>query len=309
MLYFLQHLQKVLTDLMFQQINIVTDNPTYYSFDTQKEMPIYSGAKINSNLSNAYLLSNTDKGYRWQLTGTINKTYPFGLNVYGAYTYGVAKDVTNGIRNSMESNWQLNQSLTPNDPQLAYSNFDVRHRIISQITQRFKKTQISLVLNSQSGVPFTWGLVNGTLQNNPQAAGLVYIFNDNEVSKYITNPTQATAFTEFVNGNEYLKSRKGEFTERNGGRTPWSTTLDAKIVQNVGKGFQFTADIFNLTNLLNKEWGETYFVSNTFNSTSSVGLTKVSGEVFSFTKPTQTPYTVDQINSKWQIQLGVRYSF
>jgi hypothetical protein len=300
---------QVITDLKFQQINIVTDNPTYYSFDTYKEMPIYNGAKINSNLSNGYLLSNTDKGYRYQLTTTLNKKYPFGLDVYGAYTYGVSKDVTNGIRNSMESNWQLNQSLTPNDPQLAYSNFDVRHRIISQITQRFKKTQVSLVLNSQSGTPFTWGLVNGTLQNNPQTAGLVYIFNDNEVSKYITNATQAAAFTDFVNSDEYLKSRKGQFTERNGGRTPWSTTLDAKIVQNVGKGLQLTADIFNLTNLLNKEWGETYFVSNTFNSTSSVGLAKVSGEVFSFTKPTQRPYSIDQISSKWQIQLGIRYSF
>ena len=83
----------------------------------------------------------------------------------------------------MESNWQLNQSLTPNDPKLAYSNFDTRHRIISQLTYKIKKTQIGLVFNSQSGVPFTWGLVNGTLQNNPQSAGLVYIFKDNEVNK------------------------------------------------------------------------------------------------------------------------------
>ena len=300
---------QVINDLKFQQINIVTDNPTYYSFDTNKQMPIYNGVKINSNLSNSYLLSNTDKGYRYQLTGSVNKTYPFGLILYGAYTYGISKDVTNGIRNSMESNWQLNQSLTPNDPQLSYSNFDVRHRIISRLTKSFKSTQVSLVLNSQSGTPFTWGLVNGTLQNNPQTAGLVYIFNDNEVSKYITNPTQAQSFTYFVNGDEYLSSRKGQFTERNGGRTPWSTTVDAKIVQNFGKRFQISADIFNLTNLINDNWGKIYFVSNTFNSTVNTGLTKVSGEIFSFTKPTQTPYTIDPTNSKWQVQLGVRYSF
>ena len=209
----------------------------------------------------------------------------------------------------MESNWTLNQSLTPNDPQLAYSNFDIRHRIISQITKSFKTTQLSMVLNSQSGTPFTWGLINTNLQSTPQAAGLVYIFNDNEVSKYITNPAQAKAFTDFVNSDEYLSSRKGNFTERNGGRTPWSTTIDAKIVQNVGKSFQLTADIFNLTNLLNNNWGEMYFISNSFNSTSSVGLSKGNGETFSFTKPTQKPYSVDQINSKWQIQLGVRYNF
>ena len=112
----------VLTDLKFQQINIITDNPTYYSFDTQKQMPIYSGVKVNTNLSNAYLLSNTDKGYRYQLTTSVNKKYKWGLDAYVAYTYGVSKDITNGIRNSMESNWQLNQSLTPNNPKLSYSH-------------------------------------------------------------------------------------------------------------------------------------------------------------------------------------------
>jgi len=294
----------VLTDLKFQQINIVTDNPTYYSFDTEKQMPIYSGAKVNSNLSNAYLLSNTDKGYRYQLTTSVNKKYKWGLDVYAAYTYGVSKDITNGIRNSMESNWQLNQSLTPNNPQLAYSNFDIRHRIISQFIYKIKKTQIGVIINSQSGVPFTWGLVNGTLQNNPQASGLVYIFKDlNEASKYILDLNQAQDFMDFVNNNKYLTSRKGQFTERNGGKTPWSTTMDIKLIQNIGKHLQLTADIFNINN------GKIYFISNTFNSTSSVGLTKVSGETFTFKRPTQLPYSVDKINSNWQAQLGIRYTF
>jgi hypothetical protein len=293
---------KTLTDLKFQQINIILDNPTYYSFDKDKLMPIYSGAKVNANLSNAYLLSNTDKGYRYQLTASLNKKYPFNLDVYAAYTYGVSKDITNGIRNSMESNWQLNQSLTPNDAQLAYSNFDVRHRIISQVTYKIKKSQISFVFNAQSGVPFTWGLVNSTLANTPQTAGLAYIFRDDEVSKYITNAIQAQAFTDFVNNNDYLKSRKGTFTERNGGRTPWSNTLDIRLIHNIGK-FQLTADIFNIAS------SDIYFISNAFNSTSSIGLAKVSGEVFSFTTPIQKPYSIDLINSKCQVQLGVRYTF
>lgn len=308
---------KTITDLKFEQINFVTNNPKYFSYDSLKQQPIYSGAKINSNLSNAYLLSNTDKGYKYQLTTSINKKYKFGLDIYGAYTYGVSKDITNGIRNSMESNWQLNQSLTPNDPQLSYSNFDIRHRIISQITYKFKKTQISFLINSQSGTPFTWGIINATLANNPQAAGLVYIFKDvDQAKKYITNSGGAELFMDFVNENEDLSSRKGQFTERNGGRTPWSTTVDTKIIQNFVFGkhkFQLTADIFNLTNLLNKDWGKMYFISNTFNSTSSVGLTRTNSgltdPLFTFTKPTQKPYSVDPINSKFQIQLGVRYLF
>ena len=151
-----------------------------------------------------------------------------------------------------------------NDPQLAYSNFDIRHRIISNVSYKIKNTLVGLVFNAQSGVPFTWGLVNGNLQNDPQTAGLVYIFKDNEVSKYIPNVTQAQAFTDFINSDSYLSSRKGMFTERNGGRTPWSKTLDAKIIHNIGK-LQLTADIFNIFS------GDIYFISNTFNSTSSIG--------------------------------------
>ena len=218
---------KTLLDLKFQQINLDSANQTYFSYDANKEMPIYSGAKVNSNLSNAYLLSNTDKGYRYQIISSVKKSYPFGLDVYGAYTYGVSKDVTNGIRNSMESNWTLNQSLTPNDPKLAFSNFDMRHRFVSQLTYRIKNTQISGLLNSQSGVPFTWGLINSTLSNTPQAAGLVYIFKDlTQAQQYIPNADEAKAFMDFVSSDKYLNSRKGEFTERNGGRTPWSTTLE-----------------------------------------------------------------------------------
>jgi len=308
---------KTLTDLKFQQINIVTDAPKYFSYDSLKQMPIYSGAKVNSNLSNAYLLSNTDKGYRYQLTASVTKKYKFGLDIYGAYTYGVSKDITNGIRNSMESNWQLNQSLTPNDPQLAYSNFDIRHRIISTVSYKIKNTQVSFLLNSQSGVPFTWGLVNSTLANNPQTAGLVYIFKDlTQAQKYIPATGEAQAFMDFVNSDSYLSSRKGQFTERNGGRTPWSSTVDMKVIQNIkikNKQLQLTADIFNLTNMINKDWGEMYFISNTFNSTSSVGLTMTNSgttdPLFSFKKPISEPYSVDNLNSKWQIQLGLRYNF
>lgn len=313
---------QVINDLQFQQINFKTDAANYgfFSYDVNREMPIYNGAKINSNLSNAYSLSNTQLGYRYSYTVSVNKKYPFNLEVFGAYTYGVSKDITNGIRNSMESNWQLNQSLTPNAPSLAYSNFDVRNRFVASAVYKYKKSQLSAYFNSVSGSPFTWGIVNGTVAGTPQAAGLVYIFKDlAQAQKYIPAAGQAQAFMDFVESVPYLASRKGQFTERNGGRTPWSTTMDLRFLQNIGKRFQFTVDIFNFTNMLNANWGKIYFVSNTFNSTASVGLAKTAGSFstsgvltdaqFSFSKPTQSPYSIDNINSRWQMQVGLRYSF
>lgn len=334
---------KTINDLKFQQVNL-KDSVTYFSYDTQHQMPIYlsggsTGQKVNSSFSNAYMLSNTSQGYRYSLTAQIAKTYSFGLNASVAYTYGQSWDLTNGIRNSMESNWQLNQSLTPNDPALAHSNFDIRHRIIASLGYRKQwnknhATQFSAVINAQSGNPFTWGFVNSTIANTPQAAGLAYVFKDaTEATKYmvdykdasgntITAAQQAQQFMDFVNGDSYLSTRKGNFTERNTGRTPWNTTADVRLMHDItittaGKKshtLQISLDVINFTNLLNSEWGRIYFVSNTFNSTASIGLVRknsgtATDPVYNFIKPTTAPFSVDQLASRYQAQLGLRYSF
>lgn len=330
---------KVIHDLMFQQVN-KTDSPTYYTYDVNHEMPIYS-TNINSAFSNAYLLSNTSQGYRYSLTEMISKTYNFGLNFMVAYTYGHATDITNGIRNSMESNWQMNQSLTPNNPQLATSNFDIKHRIVSNVGYAInlgKNNTLSanLFFNAQSGNPYTWGFVNSSIAGAGQSAGLAYIFKDAaEASKYLgkviggvftSDPAQVAAYENFISSNDYLNSRRGKFTERNGANTPWNIQTDMRIMDEFkikdGKDFthtiQFSLSIINVGNLINKDWGRSYFVPNTFNSTTNVGLTKngtlptgvnAGDPVYTFSAPTTTPYTVDQFASRFQAQFGVRYSF
>jgi hypothetical protein len=331
---------KVLYDLKFQQVN-KTDNVTYYSYDVNHEMPIYT-TNINSNFSNAYLLSNTKEGYRYNVTAQISKAYSFGFNFFAAYTYGDAKDITNGIRNSMESNWQMNQSLTPNDPKLTTSNFAIKNRVVANLGYAFnvsKSNRLSanVYFNAQSGNPFSWGFVNSTIANTGQAAGLAYIFKDaTEAAKYIvpikdasgnvvvTAQQQIADYENFVNGSKYLSSRRGKFTERNGDNTPWNIQADFKIMDEIRVSekskntIQISLSIINLTNLLNKDWGKVYFVPNTFNSTASVGLTKVGNvaagqaaagdPTYNFTKP-GLPYTIDQFASRFQAQLGVRYNF
>jgi hypothetical protein len=92
---------KVIYDLKFQQVNLL-DNPTYMVYDVNKQQPIFPGTgTVNAKYTSSYLLSNTKDGYRYSLTGQVNKTFRFGLNVMAAYTYGQSKDITNGIRNSM----------------------------------------------------------------------------------------------------------------------------------------------------------------------------------------------------------------
>ena len=329
---------KVIHDLKFQQVN-TTDNVTYYPYDTQHQQPIFVNTKINPLYTNAYELSNTDQGYRYSITGQIGKVFPFGLTANVAYTYGHSRDITNGIRNSMESNWQLNQALNPNNPGLANSNFDIRHRIVSNVNYRHDwdkegnfTANFTFFFSAQSGNPYTYGFYPNAIDGTGQQVSLAYIPKKGETVNFFsdiaggaTAAEQAAAFDAFIDKSKYLSSRRGDFTQRNAAFTPWNNDLDFRFTQDFkfgnGKHKQmitFTYDIVNLTNLLNKKWGQYYFSANTYNSTSSVGLTPKTTPSFAnagTTYPKYTfqdpgvPYSVDLFNSRWQMQFGVRYTF
>ena len=320
---------QVIHDLQFQQVN-TKDVTRYYSYDTQQQQPIYVSAtgtagaqRIDNNFANAYLLSNTNQGYRYSLTGQVQRNFATGFGFSTAYTYGKSFDLINGIRNSMESNWQLNQSLTPNSPQLAYSNFDIRHRIVGTINYRLpwnktNATTFTLFYALQSGAPFSWGYVNSTVDGSAQANSLAYIPRDlTEAQKLLPTGTQAQDFMNFVASDPYLSTRQGTFTERNAGRTPWNNTLDLRLLHEIRLGarrsVQLTYDIFNFLNLLDKKLGYVYFSPNTFNSTASIGLGRAtnpaSGDpTFTWTGPA-APYSIDPLSSRWQMQFGARFNF
>ncbi|WP_159476375.1 TonB-dependent receptor [Dyadobacter sp. 3J3] len=320
---------KVIQDLKFQQVN-TKDAVRYYSYDTDHQQPIYVAAngsagaqRIDNNFANAYMLSNTKQGYRYSLTGQIQKNFSTGFGFSAAYTYGKSYDITNGIRNSMESNWQLNQSLNPNNPKLAYSNFDVRSRIVGTVNYRKmwnpkNATTVSLFYSFQSGTPFSWGFVNTTVDGTGQANSLAYIPKDlAEAQKLLPTGTQAADFMAFVDSKSYLKDQKGNFTERNGGRTPWNNTMDLRFMHEFKikgpKSIQVTYDILNFLNLVDKKLGYSYFSPNTFNSTASIGLTRATNPTtgdptFTWTKP-GAPYSIDPLGSRCQMQIGARYSF
>ena len=135
----------------------------------------------------------------------------------------------------------------------------------------------------------------------------------------------------FIEGDDYLKNHKGQYAQRNGLRTPWNNELDLKIMHefrlsktNRQHILTVSFDIFNVLNLLNNDWGHITFVTNVNNYT--VNFLKFVKDAngknpgapgtgyiptFNYVSPGSTGhyYTVDPINSRWQGQLGLKYSF
>ena len=290
------------------------------------------------------MLSNTTEGYRYNLTAQISKfannihageKSSFGYNWSLAYTYGQSHDVANGIRNSMQSNWDYNPAISPNNPQLAYSNFDLRDHIIAVLGGSFNwnaknATSLNFFYSGQSGSPYSviYTSAPGNIINGNSS--LPYIPTVTESNTMFLDAANRAAFNNFVDNDSYLKTRRGQYTERNGLRTPWVHDVDMKLMHEFklssskpSHTLQLSFDVFNVLNLLNNSWGHINFVSNTNNYT--VNFLKFSADAagrkpgdpavytptFTFVPPAVNNhyYSTDPINSRWQGQLGIKYNF
>ena len=342
---------KTLNDINFQQINL-KDSVAYFSAGPT-QTPTFVGGKYNSSYSNVYFLTNTHDGYRYNITAQISKTtnnqkvgnHFLNTNWSLAYTYGYSKDMANGIRNSWESNFNLNPSINPNSSQLSYSNFDLRHRIVATLSNNLiwnqtQATSVSLFYSGQSGNPYSLIYQSAPFGNGSNAP-LPYIpkdASDINLADYTLNgqlytaAQQATDLFNFINSDKYLSGKKGQYAERNGMRTPWNHELDLKIMHeiklsrtNKAQSLQISFDVFNVLNLINNAWGHVNFVTNVNNYTvnflkfakdangKAVGAPATGySPTFNFVKPTGVGgnyYTLDPINSRWQGQLGIKLIF
>lgn len=339
---------KTLNNVVYKDINMSPSttrlNPTLSGGTTTSapadNRPTYPGRVDATNFTNVILLSNSNQGYTYTLTGQVQKTFDNGFNAMLAYTYGRAKSVNDGTSSTALSNWEFVQiSQDPNNPPLATSTFETRHRIVGSAGYQFTYgpakafgTGIALFYQGFSGLPYTY-LVNGNLNGD---AGVTASGNDlfyvprnqseiklNALAASGSNPAltpaeQWTLLDAYIEGDSYLRTRRGQYTERNGATTPWEHKFDLRITQDLGgmigatrNKIQVTLDIFNVGNLINNNWGRTYTISNQAYSLVSVqNPTNITTGGYTFRPPaTGTAFSVAPFASAWSMQFGLRYLF
>ena len=327
---------KTIQGLLFQTLNRREIFSTYTGADDRVFYNTSgSDVKINENFTNVFLLTNTDKGYRYNLSFNAEYKTDFTYSSIG-YSYGQSKDISSTVRSSPAANYEWNQALLGNDPALSYSNFDLRHKLIFSQSLRYtigekRDLLISMIYSGRSGSPFSF-VYQGDLNNDGSSRNdLIYIPNTSDdialVDIIDANGTLLSAseqwnnLNEYISNNDYLSANRGEFSVRNGATTPWNHQLDMKIEfgqyllknNRLNNRLSLSLDIFNVFNLLNKDWGNLVFVPNVVNS--SVSLLNFQGVAdnvpqYSFNIPAdQQPWIVDSFNSRWRMQVGVKYDF
>ncbi len=317
---------KTLNDMTYQLLNLKSQVGVNAS---EANRPIFGGTfNGNGNFYNTLYLKNTTSGYQYNLVAQIQRNVARGLSVNASYTYGRALDVNSVSSSQANSQLAYNPiSGNPNNPPLETSDYEVRSRIALSVayTHEFFKdapTSIALFYNGQSGRPYSltvYGDVNGDGFNQND---LFYIpKNDADIELgsvsgglYTPNAQMYKELDSFIANNNYLSSHRGQMFVRNAATAPWNNTLDLRIVQTIpamDHRFEISLDILNILNLLNNSWGYYYTLVNpTYTIVTLKGVDASNGKnVYSFSKPANnTPWSADNLLSRWYMQLGIRFT-
>ena len=329
------------------QVNANMPDPAvagFGRFNGPDKRYIYTSTKLNSAVTDAMVLKNTDKGYGYNLNATLNAEPVENLKLMFAYTYTVVKEISGNPGSQANSAWQNQASIDgPNQLGLQNSQYVTPNKVVGSISYRFEyakhfATNIGLYYSGYNTGRYSW-VYSSDMNKDGVNNDLMYIpatkdeilFKDIVDSKtkevYFTAAQQADAFWSFVEQDSYLSKNKGKYAEAYSAKMPWVNRFDLKIAQDfrvkAGKTsntLQVSLDILNVGNLINDSWGvtQTSAPSNYGKvlkyETMDANKTPIYSMYYTTTNGQRQlankSFSVYNNQSNcWQLQLGIRYIF
>ena len=294
--------------------------------------PIYSQSDDRASFVQDIVLGNTDKGEATIFTVDLQKSWETragSVDFYMGYGHQDVSDVNPGTSSTASSNWDNVAVSDPNNPTLATSNYEIEHRFT--LAFNWKKaffsdayTSAGLFIERRSGRPYSYtfarnGETFGDPRQNSRQRHLLYVpLVDDPLVRY-SSPEFEANFNDWLDSSE-LGRYRGQIAPRNAFNSPWVTTADLRLSQEIPLGWKdlramLTLDIENLANLINNDWGQLRQVS--FNYMAPVlraTIDQQTGQyVYTPTTSDNTPAkafkSVSALPSVWRIQLGFRIEF
>ncbi|AZQ60024.1 TonB-dependent receptor [Maribacter sp. MJ134] len=326
----------VITDIYYENLNLRGPVGNYQGADSR---PFYDrGDEIDDTYGRIILASNTGGGNATNATFTLRKPFENGFAGSVSYTYGESNKIFDGTSSQNSSQWRniltVNGKNSPNLP-VTRSDFALGNRIVADASYQISwndnvKTTIALLYQGFQGSPYSFSYREGRdiLNDDSRDNALIFIPATADQIQFSGDDAEQAAqwaqLDNFINSIDYLRENRGGYAERNAERGPWSHIVDLKFLQdisfNVGSKkhtLQLTADVFNFTNLLNKDWGRLKFARSevspltTINSSGDVPVFSINQGVMDENgNPDFIEFDDEGIqSSRWQAQLGLRYIF
>jgi hypothetical protein len=279
----------------------------------------WQNSRITDELGRVLELESDGEGYAWSVVvdGELKIKKDGYLSV--AYTRAESKD--NSSYNCCVANTStfLPVKDDPRALSWGYSDNNFKHKVVANgVTPSIAGFSVGLTFIGVGGTNFTYHAFasNTSVQGNFNDRNTLAFLIDPNDSK--TEPEMAKAINAWLENPavpEYAKKlyreNVGRFAPRNGGENPFAGTFDTRIIKrfNFKKpgSIELSADIFNVANLLKKEWGRNRNIGRQQNIYQISGFDPNSLE---YKYRFQSNTAIDPIGgTPWRIQFGARVNF
>jgi hypothetical protein len=279
--------------------------------------------KKDPNLNDVVLLANTSEGSNYTTTFKVERPFASGFYVSGSYLYNRAKTINDGTSSVARSNWAFGSYVNHdvNNPPLATSNYQNGNRVNLTATIPIPlggvRSNASFYYNGQNGQPYTI-VFNGDANGDGVTTNDVAFVPASPDQVVLINGTW-DQLNNYINNDCSMKDHRGTIPVRNSCSAPWINSLDFRYGVTVPTGskarVELTMDVFNLLNLLNKNWGWSFYPN--LNSPITIGYSGINAatgketlNLSTITSPTfQGTFNRDDLRSRWQAQFGARVRF
>ncbi len=235
-----------------------------------------------------------DTSYRYFKDGEITMSYTWSdIRDNTSYNGNVANSAT--LFTMVESD--------PRNLKMTYSDNQFRNKVVVYgNSPAFAGFTVGIRYSGIGGTRFSMtagGNVNGDFVDSND---LAYIF-PNLTQTLLDNPEVGKAL------KNYITDYNNKIAERNGGKNGFYGVWDVRIAKKIKfekiGGFELSVDIFNVANLLNKEWG----VNKSYGNMSLYRITGFDAAVKQFKYNLNTSGLAPLGGNPYQIQLGAKYTF
>ena len=308
----------------FARFNGVDNRPIFQDF---KQTYVDAKGK-DKNMPAAYVLENTNKGYGYSATLTMNMRPIEGLALMAAYTHTASKELT-GMPGSNASS-VLNYMGTiygPNDPGLHNSEYVTPDRLIASATYSDRaNNHFSLIYEAwRGGYNYSY-MTSNDMNGDGYNYDLIYIPTDKQVAdkefRFVSDK-DAQRFMDYVHADKYLSKNQGKYAEAYSVYSPWVHRVDFSYKHDfkvkAGQSMnilQLSVDIKNILNIFNSNWGVSKYMNPALGEGRILKYEGVDKDGYAtFSTPsavsadTQVWNKYVNLGQCWYASVGIKYMF
>lgn len=301
----------------------------------------------SQNLGSArdLVIFNTDQGKGLVAAVSLQKSFDFGLDIFGSYTYQDVDDLSSALRfsSTQSSSYQSPAGLDPDEPAYGTAYEEIEHSFkfeASYAREFFRdlETRVNLFAEKRSGRSTTFTMADASSGRSP-------VFGVNRGSNHLLYVPDLSGnggasgldyglvrFADAATRDGFLQAvqqfglPQGQIVPKGFYQNDDIHLVDLQISQELpayfqGHKFRLVLDVQNVLNLLNDEWGivEEY---RDVNEVVRVSCANAAGTAVATGDPSCVRYRYSSFDanslrenidnngkSLWAIQVGLRYEF